>query len=653
MNYRADIDGLRALAVSAVIFFHAGFSGFSGGYLGVDVFFVISGYLIAHVVVASYGRPGALVNFYSRRIARLLPALYLVLFSTLLALYFFALPDFLVSYAKSMMSVIFFYSNFFFYSEAGYFSEAAERLPLLHTWSLSVEEQFYLFFPFLIFFLLKYFSNFTLRVVGGLAVASFAGYIWAVFFWPNGAFFFTPIRGWELLWGAFLALCSRQVVLNMGTRLADALCCLSLFLIGSSFYLVNSSINPLWGAGVVFFSGVLLCFTPYSSFIKRLLSLRALISLGVLSYSLYLWHQPVFAGYRVIVEPHISTSMAWVLISISLLLSVATYRMVENPFRKKYLAGRQPAFAFFFLCGGGLYFVCWLIVRMDGVEARFDESVSRYFKSNTESGFRYVLDCHANLERQFSTRGCGVGDFSDDASTLLYGDSHAGAIAYSLGNYLKAEGGVRMFTNNGCRPLLERYLGVSGQEDIACRQFNEHFLSYLEGHAPVDRLIVSFRWPADYPEGNRRGTGLLGGFSRVPLEVVNPDNAREMLADDMRRTLSRISQMTRRMVLIYPIPRAGVDVPEMLSHTALRGAELATIDYKSFEQEAEYVTKMLDSIQGDNILRLRPADVLCSSLIGVCRVADEYGSYYIDDNHLSVRGGDALLNNSGFRELLK
>lgn len=653
MIYRAEIDGLRALAVSVVVLFHAGVPGFSGGYLGVDVFFVISGFLITSVIVDSAGRKGVLLNFYARRIGRLLPALYFVLLVILLVVYAFTLPDFLVSYAQSMISVLLISSNFFFYREGGYFAEASERLPLLHTWSLSVEEQFYLFFPFFFFFLLRFFSVHAFKVLCLAAAVSFLGYAWAIFKYPDAAFFFAPTRGWELLWGGILALVSREGKLRFNPRVADLLCWLSLLVMVVSFYYVGSEMNPLWGVGAVIFAGVFLLVTPFSVRVKRVFSRREVVLLGVLSYSLYLWHQPIFSLYRVVFDMEISLLVACGLIAISLGLSYVTYSLIENPFRRRFIVGVRASFVFLVLAGGVLLLACWFIIRADGFKAYFDPSVAKYFKTNTESGFNYVSECHSNIEKQFSGSGCGLNFARQKQQVILYGDSHAGAMAYSLANYLSAWGGVRLFTYNGCRPLLGRYTGVVDKNDDGCRAFNERFMAYLDGDAEIPVLIVSFRWAADFPEGNRRDGGLLGGFSRVPIGVLSPEVARTGLVDDMWQTLLRISKRVGKLIIIYPVPRAPFDVPERLSNSVLRGASKVLISYKSFEEESKFVEGVLDSVKGENIFRIRPVDYFCSRQSDSCAVADREASYYIDDNHLSVHGADYLLEHSGLREMLQ
>jgi len=206
MNYRREIDGIRALAVIPVIFFHAGFSLFSGGYVGVDVFFVISGYLITGIVMAEVTRGTfSIADFYERRIRRILPALFLVVVVCVPVAFLVLLPADLKEFGQSLIAVATFSSNVFFWSQSGYFHGAAELKPLLHTWSLAVEEQFYVLFPLLLLFMWRWGRKWTVAILLTLAVASLLLAEWGALNKPIATFFLLPTRAWELLLGSLVA----------------------------------------------------------------------------------------------------------------------------------------------------------------------------------------------------------------------------------------------------------------------------------------------------------------------------------------------------------------------------------------------------------------------------------------------------------------
>src|SRR5215831_18847693 len=301
MEYRRDIDGLRAVAVLAVVFFHARLPGFSGGFVGVDVFFVISGYLITGLIARDYqvGR-FSFATFYFRRIKRIVPALLCVYVGSTLLAAVLMLPSDMVEFGQSLFASAAFVSNHFFYKLAGYFGGQSELKPLLHTWSLSIEEQFYLVWP-VTFLLLTRWRILRLSSFIGIASAvSLAASTIMVGYHKEAAFFLAPYRAWELLLGAWLALLSRRPKIG-GARRAELWTLIGLAMIVASIVLLDEAQNfpGLLALPACLGTALLIRVDPEQQpTVTRLLSTRLVVALGLVSYSLYLWHWPILAFAR-------------------------------------------------------------------------------------------------------------------------------------------------------------------------------------------------------------------------------------------------------------------------------------------------------------------------------------------------------------------
>ena len=352
MHYRPDIDGLRTVAVVPVLLFHAGL-GLSGGFTGVDVFFVISGYLITTLLLGEMDeRRFSLLGFYERRARRILPALFTVLIATTVAALLLMTPTDLVSYAKSAASTAGFLANIWFYTQEGYFTEAAELKPLLHTWSLGVEEQYYLLFPPLLWLVLLLGRNRPPAILLALAgLASFALSVQGAIDAPKAAFYLPHYRVWELLLGSGLALATARGWLARPARhawLAAAAGLAGLAMIAAAALLYGpetrfpgaAALLPCLGAALVIWSG-----TSPRTPAARLLALPPLVWIGKLSYSLYLWHWPIiaFAVYRK--GEDLAASEGLACLALALVLSALSWRLVEQPFRNRARLSRRAIFA--------------------------------------------------------------------------------------------------------------------------------------------------------------------------------------------------------------------------------------------------------------------------------------------------------------------
>ena len=361
MYYRKEIDGLRAIAVVPVVLFHAGFSLFKGGFVGVDIFFVISGYLITSIILKEKeAGTFSLINFYERRARRILPALLFVVICCLPFAWFLMVPHQLKDFSQSLVSVATYTSNIFFFMESGYFEGAAETKPLLHTWSLAVEEQFYIFFP--IIFLVCWYLAKRRAVFFGcliLCILSLLLSQWASSNAVSANFYLAPMRAWELLIGSMCAvyLTSSKVINFKGVD--NILALLGLLMVCTSIVVFSEAtphpsfytLIPVMGTAMI------ILFAKEGNAVAKLLSLNVLVGIGLISYSAYLWHVPLLAFLRIYTFDEVGLIHIIFVIPLTFLLAYFSWKYIEGPFRKKDVIGAMYFYVVIVGLSLGLVFV--------------------------------------------------------------------------------------------------------------------------------------------------------------------------------------------------------------------------------------------------------------------------------------------------------
>lgn len=496
MKYRSDIDGLRALAVIPVLLYHVGVPGFAGGFVGVDIFFVISGYLICGMTDADL-RNGSfsLGNFYKRRILRILPALFVMLLVTGVLAYNYFLPVELEDFAKSLASAVGSVANVYFAKTAGYFEAPAETKPLLHTWSLGVEEQFYLVVPLVMLLAYRLMPKRVSLLLAIGAVVSYAAAIAMSTRNETFVFYLTPFRAWELALGALLSTgfipAPRRGVWSDGCGLAGLALLLGVILFGSSSVplLMMTSLAGI-GATMVIASS-----ERGLSLAGRLLSLRPLVFVGLISYSLYLWHWPliVFQRTDAVLKTGTSESTRLLLIAISLSAAYLSWRLIELPFRK--MARGTSRTKIFTAATGAMataFAICGLIVVGGGAPYRFPDRVlqiSSYLGYDSSPAFRtgrcFLLTNH----QEFDTKTCMTPDPARP-NYLLVGDSHAAHLWLGLS---AAMPGVNVMQASAslCRPAVQ---GGSRYDTAACRRMMDYVFNDFLVHVRVDKVLLAASW---------------------------------------------------------------------------------------------------------------------------------------------------------------
>jgi peptidoglycan/LPS O-acetylase OafA/YrhL len=513
MLYRPEINGLRSFAVLPVIFFHAGFSLFSGGYIGVDVFFVISGFLITTIIVEEM-RVGrfSIMNFYERRARRILPALFFVMLVSLPFAWALLSPADLHDFAQSLVAIAMFGSNFLFWQESGYFDTAAELKPMLHTWSLAVEEQYYVLFPLLILVAWRFGTKRLVALIAVIAAASLLISEVQVRTQPSTAFFLLPSRAWQLLVGsmaAFLVVYSTGYArfIENNRLVTEGLGGIGLIMIlWATFWFDDrlpfpglTALVPTIGTALV------LLFSSSRTLVGRLLAFRPLVGIGLISYSAYLWHQPIFAFTRHAVPDDVPVLLMLGLSLLTLGLAYLSWRFIENPFRSRGVIGRQGIFAL--SAAGMLAFIGMGIVGHVGRDSMTDIRL-RAVDSELRSTFRDTEELRSERERLIRA-------FSESAETpfsnapetkkvLILGDSVSNDLyAAMMANLDRFEGMEvrRMRLDDRCMGDLARLLarGEPGSmRDRTC--FSNRNSIELLRDAPLfsqaDVLVLNAYWPS-------------------------------------------------------------------------------------------------------------------------------------------------------------
>jgi peptidoglycan/LPS O-acetylase OafA/YrhL len=639
LRYRADIDGLRAVAVVPVVLYHFGVRGFGGGFVGVDVFFVISGYLITGLIYAELGGGSfSILRFYERRIRRIFPALFAVIATAMAVGVAVLFPRDLMRFAESAAATTVFGSNFDFWQQAGYFDVGAELKPLLHSWSLAVEEQFYVVFPALLYVIHSRRRAILLGLVVALGVASFAAGLWAVGRAPTAAFYLAPFRTWELMLGAGLALGAFPAP---KTRwLGEAVSLAGLGAIGWAVFSFTvatpfpgaNALFPCAGAAALIYAG-----SGENTWARRLLASPPLVGIGLISYSLYLWHWPihVFADY--VAGGPVGATPTVLLIALSFVLGYLSWRYVERPFR----GAAIPRATIFRLAGiamGATLLLSGLLFVLQGLPQRFAPEIRRIFAEADDSEPRRHACFNRTAEDVAAGRICTIGDAHALApSFLLWGDSHADAILPAVEAAARRAGRKGLFVAHGrCPPILA--LSLTDEPTGRCAALNQAALDLLRRDR-IGEVILDARWPY-YDQGTGFGPDASEARHLIDLDARGSHDADQHagFARVLERTVRLLIAAHIKVVLVTTVPEPGFDVPQVLARDALHGlaADRRLTRAQYLARNGTVLRDFADLARRYGVTLVDPAAALCAS--GRCALAADGRPLYIDHHHLSVVG---------------
>lgn len=481
IRYRKDIDGLRALAVLPVLLYHAQIPGFSGGFVGVDVFFVISGYLITGILIKDMqAGTYSLAGFYERRIRRIMPALLTVLTFVLLVSPLSLLPSEFETLWKEVLGALFFVANIIFWSQSGYFSAAAETKPLLHTWSLGIEEQFYIVAPVALWITLRYARRYLTLVLAILLAISFAACVVLTPKYPGGSFYLLPTRAWELLAGSLLAALP-AVAQGRLSWLREALAFSGLAMLCTAVFLYSKDISfPGYAAALPVLASVLMIRYGEASRLASILSWRPIVLIGLISYSLYLWHWPLVVYFR---------NEGWLenlagratVVLISVLLAYLTWRYIENYTRNRQLVGTPRLIT---MVGAGATLItaaASVYAQLGGWPQRVAPQVLA-FDAGREDISPFRTACHIDGGLREVSKLCRLG--GDHPAVLLWGDSHGVELARGI-----ADAGVPVVqaTYSSCPPEIGRVVRAHRPK---CSLHNAKLLDYVSHSREIDAVVL-------------------------------------------------------------------------------------------------------------------------------------------------------------------
>ncbi len=645
IHYRKDVDGLRAIAVLPVILFHAGFVGFQGGFVGVDIFFVISGYLITSIIQSEIQAGNfSFTGFYERRARRLLPALFLVIFCCLPFAWLWMPPADVVNFSKSLVTVSLFVSNVFFWRDSGYFALANEFKPLLHTWSLAVEEQYYVLFPLFFVLAWKLKKKGLVSILVVFALASFGAAHWGSIHKPTAAFFLLPTRVWELLLGALAAIyLAGKPPANDGAGWkfqVASLSGLALVVFAVVAFDKNTRFPGAYALVPTLGAMLIILFSGPANLVGKLLSCRPLVGVGLISYSAYLWHQPLFAFARLRTLEQPASELVALLALASFLLAYLSWRFVEGYFRDRQKVGRYGVFALAIIatlttCGVGV-----VGMKSDGFEARFKlpADVAKTLTNKNQSGA--CIDRPKTLTREDWL--CDIGLKTEPVSFFLAGDSHSLAMLPAFEEVSQSQKihGLTVAAS-GCPPLLGIYTVPGDNPDEACHGLNQRVFEYVKKNH-IAKLVLVSRWTY-YTDGGYDGMN----FSHISLSKVGEptaESSRRAFEAGIKNTLDEYGKIGVRVVVVFQVPQQAFNATDAYYKVFKSGAtdpaqavSSLSISVPRHLELQRYVRDAFNKYRNDPRLAIVNLDkAYCND--AKCLMGDEQQSYYFDAGHVSTVG---------------
>ena len=642
MEYRREIDGLRALAVLPVILFHAGFKPFGGGYVGVDVFFVISGYLITRIILSELAAGTfSLGDFYERRVRRILPVLFLVMFVCIPFAWFWLLPGDMRDFSASLAAVSVFASNILFWRESVYFDAGTELKPLLHTWSLAVEEQYYALFPLALLLAWRLGRRSVLALLLVAALVSLGLAQWGAAAKPDAAFYLLPTRAWELSIGAFLAfhatsgrrLAPPKWAGELGGALGLALLLYAVFSFDEATPFPGVyALVPTLGAAL------LILFASRDTVVGGLLGSRVLVGIGLISYSAYLWHQPLFAfaRHRSLMPP--GELVFGALAVASLGLAYLSWKYVEQPFRSRSLFSRRHVYALSFVASA--FFVGFGVV-----------GVLTQGTFHAKPQLEKVVGLDARMLINHGLGSDCEGDYTDSArcrtgeqpEVLVWGDSYAMHLVQGLRS---SKEGLQLVqkTVSMCGPFLDiapvtgRYVPAWAEK---CMRINDRVFEFLRNSPSIKYVVMSSPF--------RQYVGAGATVMTRDGQVVA---GTEVAGQAMLSTLERIRQLGKTPVVFSPTPGNGHNIGRCLMRATLFDIPYSACDIDAADSSSRQapVQDFLREVQA-----VAPVVWLHEGMCleGVCKAALDGVFMYRDDGHLSHEGSAYLGRKMGFYRLLE
>ena len=613
-SYRPDIDGLRALSVIVVVLFHAGL-GVTGGFVGVDVFFVISGYLITSLILKqqSAGRFD-LVEFFARRVRRIIPAVSVMTLATLVLGSLWLSPAAWIDLAGSAVAQTVMMANVWYWRTINYFSTEAELNPFLHMWSLAVEEQFYLVYPFILVYLGRYSRRTIFLVLSVLAAVSFVLAVAILPIRASAVYYLLPFRAWELLLGGIVSLLPRQRFprrseVEVSVGLAMVLGPAFLYDAQTPFPGMNALL-PCVGAAMVIHGG-----SSGTTLAGRWLGSRPMVAVGLLSYSIYLWHWPLLALARNLLGIRLPWPVAVGLVGLSVAVAAASWRWVEEPIRRgSSFDSRRFSLKLFVATSASVLTLAGAILVGQGFPWRFSSTTLGYFAARTDTPFRLNVTVDAAERGDLPTFGDGNGR----DSVLVWGDSHAMMIVPGVDAACRTLGISGIQATYSATPPLLGYVFNGSLYGLGAEgpRFNRAVMKTIL-ERPVRLVVIGAHWE------NYAGSA---DFEQC-----------------LRETVDTITAAGIPVCLMLDVPTFSTSLPEALARRAIFGLGTAdlVVSESNYQDQNRLTNSIIRSVAGNRAVILDPRDIMTdASGNWVAELGSE--ALYHDASHLSGTGGRRL-----------
>ncbi|MDB0003672.1 acyltransferase [Alphaproteobacteria bacterium] len=643
INYRTDIDGLRGYAVLFVVLYHFDLLYFQAGFLGVDIFFVISGFLITKIIIKDLDSNNfSILIFFHRRIKRIIPLLFFVIIICTILSYYFFLPKDLKDFSRSGFSSIFFLSNFYFFFRSEYFDSLSIVKPLLHTWSLSIEEQYYLIYPFLLMLIYKYYKNYIFIFLCIFTFLSFIFFLNALNNQIYLGFYISIFRIWEIFAGCLIALFTKESYLKIENNIFKFIInlisiCLFIFLIFICSFFEYSKFNLFFLLPLtVLITSLIIYLNQYLMIASIIYTNNIIRFIGIISYSLFLIHWPILVFYNYFFETDEMT-IKIILLIFSFLISFFTFRFIEKPFREK-----KINFKLFYLSLILLILIIniffFYVEKTDGVKSRLsEENLNIYNNALTLP----KLKCDKIIKEQcFHYNG-------ESPSVVIWGDSHA--FMYYDFFYNEFKQNKISWVYSSCYPLLDVFLNneYSNNQTPNCIKKNINLLN-LTDKENIKKILLIANWSENILGIEKRieGNGLTNNFiSSIGDFSKNSEEAKILFKDKLNKTINALKSKNIEIYISKPIPTFEFWVTNEALKKIIyeKSTEPISRDFIQYVERNSFVNDIFDSFNKKNVIKIiDPSEALCDK--NKCYGFINNKIIYRDSNHLTKEGVDKVSN---------
>jgi peptidoglycan/LPS O-acetylase OafA/YrhL len=664
MTYRKELDGLRAVAIGGIVFYYAqisffNFQIFQGGFVGVDIFFVISGYLITTKILRELleTESFSFLRFYERRAYRVFPVLFVLMLVSLPFAWVYLVNNEFILYSKSVITSLSFTSNFFYHFSGNAFGEIPTlKKPFIHTWSISLLVQLYILFPIILFFLFKYFKKILIYMLGLLFLISFGTAIYMSANNLSATFYFTHTRGWEFFAGAILAyLESKSKIRSNNQSFNLFFSIIGLILIGYSILFFNDKL--IYPSFLTLFpvigSSLIICFSGGEDKVTKLLSSKLFVWIGLISFSLYLWHYPIFTFLRISqITPGGDVLYRILTLILVITISFLSYLFLEKPFKDKKINFKK-FFILSFIFIMILFSINLSVVKNNGYPSRVPEILSNQdFLTLPWTKLKNLKGeiCHENLDKSF-----GACKFNTKSKKKIYiqGDSHVAALSFELKDKLVQKGYQVLFQTECLYfPGFDLIENKSNSNKVSPKCNNKNWSS-LRDYLKDEKnsiIVLGGRFPLYlnqkfYSDNEGNNETLIWNSEFVQVGKYRT------IQDSFKSEVLKLSK-NNKIILIYPIPEMGLDPKSKIFSEFVKRKKFTnekfkvsnlSVSYEFYKIRTKSSFELLDSIDNNNIYRIYPHKLFCDTIIkDRCIAHDGKYLFYFDDDHPSEKGANLI-----------